>query len=604
MYSDFFGFQERPFNVTPDPDFIYYSDQHKEALAHMLYGVQDRKGFILITGRVGSGKTTLCRAFLQELDSKTSTALVLNTTMDSLELLQTIADDFGLKLPADPGVKQIIDKINSFVLSEYKEGRNVCVIIDEAQNLSPEVLEHLRLLSNLETNKEKLLQMILVGQPELNNLLNRKQLRQLKQRVTVRSFLSNLTPEETRKYVLHRMNQAKPAQPIQLDSKIFPRLYAASGGNPRAINLICDRMLMAAYIDETFSISTRHLKRALDDLSDETENPVNARVLHRLKRFKRNHWKNKMPMDFLTRAAAVAVATFLIVITGAWMGGFFNLEPEVQISPRLSKAKISTEKNDSLEENAAEKRKSDTAVKVTQNIKPANKLNVPVLDKRPDTQTHMGLLSLGRYLSYIYPGEAKNINWRDTETINHSLKPEDVIEELNGGHLVQIGPSIDNPFSFGFPALLEFSDGEYGKRYLLYLPQEDKIWDPLQGWIEPRRGIFSRTKANRGWLLVKTDFDPNQLYGPGDSGTKVFELQKLLNKAGDYQIPLEYEFFGNMTEAAVRDFQKDNYLYVDGMAGPQTNLYLLKKAGVGIPHWDKKTIDAFIERLRTENVTD
>jgi hypothetical protein len=361
---------------------------------------------------------------------------------------------------------------------------------------------------------------------------------------------------------------------------------------------------MAAYIDETFSISVKHLKRALDDLSDETENPVNARVLHRLKRFKRNHWKNKLPMDFLTRAGVAAAATFLIIITGAWMGGFFSSEPEVQISPRLSKAQIETEKNNSFEKDMAEKTKPDTPAKVTQNIKPANKLNVPVLEERPDTQTRPGLLSLGRYLSYIYPGKPKNIDWLDTATINLSLEIENAIQELNGGKLVKIGASIDNPLSFGFPALLEFSDGEYGKRYLLYLPQEDRIWDPFQGWIEPRRGIFSRAKSNRGWILVKTDFDPNQLYGPGEAGQKVVELQKLINKAGDYQIPLEYEFFGNMTKSAIRDFQKDNYLYVDGMAGPQTNLYLLKKVGEGMPDWDKKTIDAFIERLRPENVTD
>ncbi|MFP4687897.1 MAG: ExeA family protein, partial [bacterium] len=443
MYTDFFGFKERPFNVTPDPDFIYYSDQHKEALAHMLYGVQDRKGFILITGRVGSGKTTLCRAFLRELEPTTSTALVLNTTMDSLELLKTIADDLGLDLPENAGVKKIVDAINKFVLEEYREGRNVCVIIDEAQNLSTEVLEHLRLLSNLETNKEKLLQMILVGQPELNNLLNRKQLRQLKQRITVRSFLSNLSQEETREYVLHRMNQAEPARPIQLDSKIFPRLYKASGGNPRAINLICDRLLMAAFVDETFSITCRHLRRALVDLADETENPENARVLHRLKRMDPGSWKNMDTVDFLTRTAVVAAVTFIFIITAAWLGGFFDSQTEIQVSRQLAESKLPVEKEKPQSEadpvaDPVRQSTGDTEPNA-ESDSPANKFNVKPLSTRKGDTSLLGVVSLARYLSYVYQGDSEEINWPGKKRINYDLQLQDLIPEVLDVTMVKIG---------------------------------------------------------------------------------------------------------------------------------------------------------------------
>lgn len=350
MYSSFYGFEQSPFNVTPDSEFVYYSEQHKEALAHMLYGVQERKGFIVVTGRVGSGKTTLCRAFMNELEEDTSTALVLNSKMTAREILEAILDDFGLEVPGDnPTTKDIIDKLNQFVLDEYNEGRNVCVIIDESQNLSPEALENLRLLSNLETEKEKLLQMVLVGQPELNTLLNKKELRQLKQRIAVRAYLSNLTEEETREYVNHRLELAEPRRPIEIRDEVFERLQELSGGNPRAINLIMDRTLLAAYVDDTFVIKREHIDRAIEELSEEVleQEGKDAKVLHRIRSdgdeltIPVPAWIGNYLDDLSTHwmyGAAAGLITMVVVLGAVWIGqsGAGSNEQPPVISDKLA----------------------------------------------------------------------------------------------------------------------------------------------------------------------------------------------------------------------------------------------------------------------------
>lgn len=325
MYNDFFGFDRKPFNVTPDPDFIYYSEQHKEALAHMLYGVQERRGFLLVTGRVGSGKTTLCRAFLRELDDDTSTALILNSKMDPSELIETIAEDFEVDLPDDPSHKEVLDALNDFLLESFENGRNACVVVDESQNLSPEALEELRLLSNLETEKQKLLQIVLVGQPELETMLNRSELRQLKQRITVRSYLSNLGRDETREYVQHRIELAGDSDPdIKIQPMVFPKLYEATEGNPRAINLLGDRMLMAAYVQESHVIRPAYLNEAIEDLTSDVPSDVEERDSLVLRRVLSEKNTNGSSLRELTKSITrskftIGIAAFLVTVLAGFV---------------------------------------------------------------------------------------------------------------------------------------------------------------------------------------------------------------------------------------------------------------------------------------------
>jgi len=264
MYLDFYGLRECPFNMTPDPEYLFLSQHHRVALDILLYGIRERKGFIAITGEVGSGKTTLCRALFSSLDPGTKTALILNPCLSDKQMLHAVCDEFRLQ-PSGQSKKVLYDAINGFLLREIAADNNVVLIIDEAQNLHRSVLEQIRLLSNLETTKDKLLQIILVGQPELGELLSRQNLRQLRQRITLRHHLAPLSAKECADYVLHRMHVAGADGNVMWTETAFDLIYKYSGGIPRLINTICDRALLAGYVHGVFTIEDRLVEQALEE---------------------------------------------------------------------------------------------------------------------------------------------------------------------------------------------------------------------------------------------------------------------------------------------------------------------------------------------------
>jgi general secretion pathway protein A len=264
MYKEFYGLREYPFNMTPDPQFLFLSRNHCIALELLLFGIRERKGFIAVTGEVGAGKTTLCRKLLGSLDSTTKTALILNPCLSDSQILRVICDEFRLQ-PAKTTKKDLYDTINAFLLRELAANHNVALIIDEAQDLRPRVLEQIRLLSNLETEKEKLLQIILVGQPELADLLSRETLRQLRQRIALRHHLAPLDEEEVGEYILHRLQVAGANGRIQWTDDAQMLIHSYSRGIPRLVNVICDKALMAGYLAETFVLDATTIKRAIDD---------------------------------------------------------------------------------------------------------------------------------------------------------------------------------------------------------------------------------------------------------------------------------------------------------------------------------------------------
>jgi general secretion pathway protein A len=266
MYNEYFGLSEAPFSIAPDPRYLYMSRQHREALAHLIYGIGSNGGFILLTGEIGAGKTTVCRCLLEQMPEKTNVALLLNPKLEAIELLATICDE--LKIPYPEGgtsIKSLVDRINEYLLEANAAGYKTVVIIDESQNLDTRVLEQLRLLTNLETNQRKLLQIIMLGQPELLQILERPDMEQLTQRITARYHLHALTRDEVAEYIRHRLGVAG------LRGDVFPSstvtlLYKLTGGVPRRINVLCDRALLGAYVQNSHSVDRKTLLKAADEV--------------------------------------------------------------------------------------------------------------------------------------------------------------------------------------------------------------------------------------------------------------------------------------------------------------------------------------------------
>jgi len=267
MYEEYFRLKERPFSLTPDPDFLFLSASHRQALDHLLFGLESGEGFIVVTGDIGVGKTTVCRALLRRLPPEFTTAMVVNTLLTEKELLRTILDDFGAPVP-DGTRKDLLDALNRFLLGEAQAGRRPVLVIDEAQNLAPPLLEQVRLLSNLETEKRKLLQIVLFGQKELEAKLRLPELRQFDQRITVRSRILPLDRRETSRYIQHRMSVAGAAGSEFLSPAAERLLHRRSRGVPRRINQLCDRALLSVCVRNGSRVERGDVVRAAASLQD------------------------------------------------------------------------------------------------------------------------------------------------------------------------------------------------------------------------------------------------------------------------------------------------------------------------------------------------
>jgi general secretion pathway protein A len=308
MYGAYFGLKENPFNLTPDQRYLFLSRHHQEALDHLLYGISERKGFIAIAGGIGTGKTTLCRALLSHLDASTKTALIFNTSISDTELLETINQEFGLETGGTK--RDQIDRLNHFLLENFRRGGNAVLLVDEAQNLSPLVLEQIRMLSNLETEREKLIQIALVGQPQLRKLLRAPALRQVNERITVWYQLQPLDRQDVQNYVEHRLVVAGSRGNVRFTRGALKAVYAYSHGIPRRINAVCDRALLIAYCKDEFAISRNTILSAVDDIQGDFKH-----------HFTRTGW---LFQHRVAPAGAVMLLAFLVASFTGW-----NLKEQV-----------------------------------------------------------------------------------------------------------------------------------------------------------------------------------------------------------------------------------------------------------------------------------
>lgn len=270
MYLEFYGLKKRPFDMTPDPAFFFPSQKHTEALASLIYAVKEKRGFVVITGEIGSGKTTVCRTLLQRLDPAAKAAVITNTTLTAKQLLETICDQFGLITHRQNKVA-LVGELNRFLTEHNEAGNTVVLILDEAQDLSVKALEEIRLISNIETNTQKLVQIMLLGQPELREKLNRPDLEQLRQRISLRYHLSSLSREETRRYVEHRLSVAGDQGRVKFTKGATDSLYEFSKGVPRLINVVCDQALLMGYLRETRRIDEKIVREIAAEFSFSAE---------------------------------------------------------------------------------------------------------------------------------------------------------------------------------------------------------------------------------------------------------------------------------------------------------------------------------------------
>ncbi|MFZ4396741.1 MAG: ExeA family protein [Kiritimatiellia bacterium] len=266
MYLKFFQLQEAPFSITPDPRYLFFTPAHRAAFDHLVYGVSSRRGFIELTGEVGCGKTTICRAVLNQLGDQVRSALILNPCMSGHQLLRAIVTDFGLQAPRDR-LGQLA-ALNAFLLKQAEAGGNVVLIIDEAQDLSSRTMEEVRLLSNIETSRQKLIQIVLAGQPELKKRLEAPELRQLRQRITVRTHIPPLSVSDIAGYIQHRLLTAGAPEDVRFDEAAINRVAAYSGGVPRMINAVCDYAMLAAYTQNLRKITDTCVERAIRQLEE------------------------------------------------------------------------------------------------------------------------------------------------------------------------------------------------------------------------------------------------------------------------------------------------------------------------------------------------
>ncbi len=532
MYTKYFGFNEKPFTLTPNPRFIYLSKNHKESFAHLLYGINNHYGFIELIGEVGTGKTTVLRTLLSQLgDENYRSALIFNPCLSGVELLRSINHEFGLSSISEYA-NELLAELNTFLLNENSKGTTVVLVIDEAQNLRPEVLEQLRLISNLETENDKLIQIILAGQPELEELLARPELRQLNQRIAVRYRLRSMSMNETRAYIRRRMEVAGETGGVSFSIYAIRWIYLYTRGVPRMINILCDRALLVAYGDEKRRITSSIITRAIKEI-------LNVPQRRNLK---------------LVFSGLFAIALIAIVSISATslMPGNTVTESSPLAAPAI----------------------------------PAPNVNVPAVDA---TELEKEIRAMDLNSAHMRSFNAIMSRWKvsTVKVLDGILTiPETatVLASNRNLRLIEVKGSLSEVINANIPFLLETRvDGSHGK-YCLAITSVSADSATVYPTLSTRGSIkikeLEGLASGTFYLVWNNFYQIPDTISVGNRRYEIRALQQLLSSAGVYSGPID-GVFGSASLKAVRSFQDANHIPANESVGAQTVAYLygLDKSG-------------------------
>ena len=531
MYNDYYGFREKPFNITPDPGFIFLSAHHNEAFAHLLYGIDHHVGFIALTGEVGAGKTTVIRTLLGQLSpDQYRTALIFNPCLSSLGLMQSINREYGL-CGNHTDTADLLNELNRFLLEENSVGRTVVLVVDEAQNLGSAVLEQVRLISNLETERDKLIQIVLVGQPELRDLLSRPDLRQLKQRIGVSYHLRPMNLADTRDYIAHRIEVAGRKDSNLFTSGAVQQIYRFSGGLPRLINLACDRALLLGYTRERTPITARMANIAIADVR------LTAGAGFRLR-----------PL------LSAGLALLVVALLGVGLS-VLNREQTPQPAAKLAPTAVPASQPAPL-------------------VAPIT-LSVPTLAREmAAVKEKDNALAAFNVIAGI---------WRVSPAGWASPQPDlpEVLARERGLDTFRFAGNLGALLRFDSPAILELAlPGVTGRRYVALTGSRNgryTIAPPLAGRTTLSGPELDSIWSGRAYFTWKNHLDISPGIKPGARGRAVSRLQELLQGAGYYRGTIT-GIFDQPTLTSVRSFQNAKGVEPDGAIGRQT-LFLLYRTG-------------------------
>ncbi len=539
MYTKFFGLTEEPFSIAANPRFLYMSTRHREALAHLLYGIRSDSGFVLLTGEVGTGKTTVCRCLLEQLPENTDVAFILNPKVTVIELLSSICDELGIACPGhDRSVKTFVDAINRHLLEHHAEGRSTVVIIDEAQNLSVDVLEQLRLLTNLETNERKLMRIILLGQPELETMLSRPDLRQVEQRITARYHLQPLLRSEIGAYVSHRLVVAGLREPV-FSARVLAKLYRKTGGIPRLINIICDRAMLGAYVKSRRKVNGPILNKAAREVQGRSHQP---------------RW--------LLRGTLVASALLVVAVAAAAL--FYSDDKEIAMMLPLGPSV------DLLPDIVAEPPVVEPQATMNPEVSP---LWPDEAVARDDALSAAYVAQFNQWDISLATGNANPC----TQAINRGLRCFSGVGNLG---------SLE---SNNRPAILTLVDNQ-GRQYhatLIALNDEQATLAFAHGIETVAVQDLEAHWRGRYQLLWRTSPHGYTIIRPGSRGPGVTWLTKNLLAAGVESVAVQNAYDADVV-TAVREFQRNHGLVADGVAGRQTLIQLNSANDKSVPRLSKR----------------